>query len=86
MGVERGLDHGIDPLAQTPIATVPRTGRGMTLREHLAGVLVVEDELKARELLIQPSPVAVEDIAVAVVFRPHFSAEIRYSSHSVGWS
>ncbi len=78
MGVERGLDHGIDPLAQTLVAPVPRAGRGIALRERLAGVLVIEDELKAPELLIEPSPVAVEDIAVPVVFRPDFSAEIRY--------
>ena len=46
IGVERGLDHGIDPLAQTLVAPVPRAGRGIALCEHLAGGLVVEDELK----------------------------------------
>jgi hypothetical protein len=38
-------------------------------------VLVVEDELEFGKVLVEPAPVAVQDVAVRVVGRPHVEVD-----------
>ena len=78
---EPELDHPVDPGREPVRRAVPRARDRVPLREHDVLVLVVEDELKLGEVVVEPFPVAVQDVAVRVVRGPDVEvdpiAEIR---------
>src|SRR5439155_12797537 len=64
------LDEPVYPGGQALDGAVPGEGNRVALGEDDVLVLVVEDELELTEVVVEPAPVPVQDVAVRVVLRP----------------
>src|SRR5215475_13213759 len=76
-------DGRVDAGSQGRIGAVPGDRDGVTLRQNLAVAGVAEQELPLGKVLVEPRPVLVDGLAVAVVLRPDVTEQVTDAVHQL---